>query len=714
MSTVILTEKPSVAEDIAKSFGANFEKKAGYIVASNGYYVTWAFGHLFELDDSAFKGNKWVLEELPLFPDKFNYRVLTEKKAQFTTISNLLKSADKLIIATDAGREGELIAREIIISAGWNKMETSYRFWTSEALSIDVVKKGLLNAKPLKGYDSLYYSAKARQESDWLVGINLTRLWSLKANGNWSVGRVQTPTLNLIVSRDNTIDKFKPEEYYIVKVLFEKHNIIFEAKYFNVAAGQNDDDTNEESNKFRLTKDNAIQIADIAKAPNTGNVKDVKKETKKQSPPSIHSLTSLQRTANKTYGLSAQQTLDIAQQLYETYKCISYPRTDSNHLAESSIELAQEKLQMFAPHLLGNIHKPGKRVFDSSKLTDHHAIIPLQNYTGSDDKQSKVFELIKRAFIGSFMDDYIYESTTAVITIKQLHFLSIGKKEVQKGWKILFDKDEDEKESKLPELNQGEDVKINKSNFLQQFTKAPARLTEDTLLQQMEKLNLGTPATRASIIERLLKVSYLIRDKKNIISTEKGKELISVLRNSPIISPEMTMEWESRLDSIYTQQKGYSDYSNFIVNIKSFVTEEIVKHKNTEVRTINQATPKMIDLAKKLAKQNNVKGFDFKDTGYELISSFIGEQMKKAQEGIKCSCGGTITVSPKAYNCDGCKKMVWESYFSKRLTQAQVLSLFGGHEVEVKGLKSIKGSIFDAKLKLKDEKGSVDLIYNKR
>jgi DNA topoisomerase III len=711
MRKLILTEKPSVAKDIANAIGnGEYHAKTGYIEVDN-YNITWAYGHLVSIDDSQYNTGNWNLEELPILPDGFKLKVIKDKITQFNVVKNLLKSCDEFIVATDAGREGELIARQIMYKSDFNNIDNSFRMWTSEALTKEVVLKQMKSLKPLKEFDSLYFSAKARQEADWIVGINLTRLFSVKANTLCSVGRVQTPTLAIIVKRDSEIKEFVPKEYYTLKANFKKSENTFTAKYFVF-------EKTEKGSTIRDTFSNE----EIIKAYNDVNTTEkakilmVNAEEKKQIPPLLYSLTALQRAANKKFGYSAQKTLDIAQALYEKEKCISYPRTDSCHLAESSRELVKEKLKIFNPELINKVDAIGKRVFDNSKLSDHHALIPLKEYQGTDEKESNIFKLIKTIFLAAFMSEYIYEVTNVVLVVNNTLFQAKGNKIINKGWKELF-KNDTEKDEILPELIKEEIILKTGVEKSKNWTKPPSNYTEDTLLSKMDKLGLGTPATRASIIEKIISTKYVGREKKKLISTSKGQELIKILDDSLLKNEDYTMKWENNLDMIYTNQKGYSDYSKFMDDIKTFTAEEIQKHIGKEINIKREASTKQIGYAKKLALANNVTDFDSKNTDFNYVDSFIKkqkEEMEKTEVEKPCLCGnGTFKKSGLVYKCS-CDKFVYASYFEKKLTEQQAMELLCGKIIELKNVKFKKAKkAKNVKIKYL-EAGRVEFVNDKK
>jgi len=599
VNTLILTEKPSVAEDFAKALQCR--RKEGYF--ENGEYViTWAFGHLFEISDENLP-KKWELDGLPIFPEKFEYKLKSSQAGkQFKVIKGLLSQAGRVIVATDAGREGELIARLILQKAGLKDWAKVYRFWTSEALTSEVIRRELRRLKPAKEYDSLYWCALARQHADFLVGINLTRAATLRSSGGvWSVGRVQTPTLALVVQRDLEIESFKPKPYWVVKALFSLEGKTYEGVWIGKKSGGKpnaDEDVDEEKEElqeeeeaggvfdYKAVQDLVEKLRDARQAV----VSRVEKRKRVEYPPPLYSLSSLQRDANRELGFSAQRALDIAQKLYEERKAISYPRSDAEYLSESSISLVKEVLKRLKREdLVERVEKVGKRVFDDGKLTDHHAIIPLRDEEedwGEDEKA--LFGLIKRRFLAAFYEPFIALDTVVITQVAGEDFYSRGTTVLQLGYRELYGRP---KEKLLPKLEKGQKVDVLKVWSEKRWTKPPPRYTEGMLIKKMEKLSLGTPATRASIIETLKSRGYLVLNKKHLISTEKGRELIKNLQGSKIVSVEMTSEWEQQLEGIYKAKKGFGGYKDFLEKIKAFTKEEVGRLKQMSFQA-SQNPPK--------------------------------------------------------------------------------------------------------------------------
>jgi len=600
VKTLILTEKPSQGMDFVKALPDTFKKKDGYYEGKK-YIVTWAYGHLLEIDTEKAAGKKWEMECLPVFPERFEYKVIKGSAKQFKVIKSLLKRKDveKIVIGGDPGREGELIARLILHQAGWRNWSRVYRFWTSEALTKEVILREIKKIKPAFQFDSLYYSALARQHADWLVGINGTRALTLKVNDSsvWSLGRVQTPLLFLIVQREKEIENFKPEPYGVVHAIFEKNGQKFKAylqlknlKGRSVPKSETDpEDEEEEKEKadegIRLKVETAFEIAEKLRKEKFGLVINVKKGRKSEKPPLLHSLTSLQREANKLYGYSAEKVLQIAQDLYEA-KLISYPRTDAQHLAESSKELVKKVLKKLGKEeLIPAVDKAGKRVFDDSKLTDHFALIPMDGWKEQKNfkkEHKNIYDLIWRKFVGAFMPDYVYESVEVTLKLGDYYFTAKGKTDIQPGWKSLYRSEKEERA--LPVLVKGEKVKAVNVKAEKRMTQPPSRYTEGSLLKKMEKLGLGTPATRSSIIETLKKRKYVICKGKSLQPTEKGKELVEKCSGLPIVSVEMTSDWEKALEKIYRENRGAAGYRMFIGGIKAFTKELIEQIKKLKFK----------------------------------------------------------------------------------------------------------------------------------
>lgn len=616
MKTLILCEKPSVALDFVKALSPsiqNLNRKTGYFEIGN-YYITFCFGHLVHALPSNFNNTNnpqnWSLEELPIIPDKFYlYPINAKAKSQLKIIQSLLSKVQKIIIATDAGREGELIARNVLHFLNWKNWENTFRFWTSEALTKDVILKELKNLKPAKDFDSLYFCAKARQEADFIVGINWTRAFTLKTNTKtiWSIGRVQTPTLFLIWQRYKEHITFQPEPYAIIKAFFNQNAFtgyliinqkltsefkLFTPKKTNYDEENDDDDDNKQTLKnLKKTKqiakfyrnDAEILVKKLA-SQKFGIVKHFTKHLKKEKPPLLHSLTTLQQEANKLYKFSADLTAKLAQDLYMA-KLISYPRSDAQYLAKSSLPLVQEILKRLNRHDLIPKVSLNHFIFNDKNLTDHFAIIPLYPYQPTSkltNKHEKIYNLILRKFLGLWYSDFIYEEVQVLIDIQNYLFKAQGIIIKEPGWKVLYEPNL--KNTWKTELKVGDKVNVDKIVQENETTQPPKLYTEGNILKIMEKLGLGTPATRAEILQTLKKRNYVTLKKGKLVPTSKAEMLINALSKCApdLLSPELTASWEQRLETIYKQKQGFAGYLNFINDIKNSIRIQIQNLKSNK------------------------------------------------------------------------------------------------------------------------------------
>ncbi|NDO45599.1 DNA topoisomerase III [Clostridium sp. MD294] len=597
---LVVAEKPSVARDIARVLQC--KKKGEGFLYGEKYIVCWAIGHLVTLADPEEyddKYKKWKKETLPILPEQMKLKVIKKTAPQLRILKKLMnsKEVDSLICATDSGREGELIFRYIYEAVNCKK--SFQRLWISSMTDI-AIKEGFLKLKNSQEYDNLYVSAKCRAEADWLVGMNATRAYTLQYNALLSIGRVQTPTLAIMVQRQKEINDFVPEIYYEVEVTYEN----FKGIWF---------DKKETETKIKKLEQ-AENIIQKVKGK-SGIISNIEEEQKKMSPPLLYDLTELQRDCNKKFGFSAQKTLSIAQSLYETKKAITYPRTDSRYLSDdmkSNIQKILKKLREierydeYVKQILSLEALPlGKRIIDNDKVTDHHAIIPTDakiNYETLTEEQKKVYNTIVIRFLSVFYEQYIYKITKVITVIEQEHFISKGTTILQQGWTAIYKaldlkKKENKKEETLPELKKGQQVTAKQLKCNKKKTQPPAFYTDSSLLsamenagrfvedealkEQMKENGLGTPATRAAIIERLLTVGYIERKGKTLIPTEKGMKLIEIVPEQ-LKSPQTTGKWEKGLCSI---SKGKMTNEKFMTSIKKYVyfLIEASEHKNENV-----------------------------------------------------------------------------------------------------------------------------------
>ena len=577
---LVIAEKPSVARSIAGVIGAT-EKHNGYL-QGNGYLVSWCIGHLVSFADAGryderFK--KWRYEDLPILPETWQYIIPDEKKQQFDILRSLMERPDVtgLICATDAGREGELIFRFVYQMAGCKK--PFKRLWIS-SMEDSAIRDGFAHLKLGTDYDPLYQSALCRAKADWLVGINATRLFSVLYHKTLTVGRVQTPTLNLLVERDAKITNFKKEKYHIVHIGLAGADAV--SSRFSDAAEAN-------TVKAACAGAQAVCVS-------------VTREKKTEQPPKLYDLTTLQREANRLFGFTAKQTLDYAQTLYEK-KLLTYPRTDSQYLTDDMLPVAENlvfglwELVPFAKGL--NISPQFDRILNSKKVSDHHAIIPTaafvkQGFDGLAESERKLLSMICCKVLCAVAGPYVYETVTATFTCAGKEFTAKGKTVLSPGWKeidrrfrfsLKTDSDEDaETVRELPELKEGQTFADVAASVTEHFTTPPKPYTEDTLLSAMERAGaedmpedaerkgLGTPATRAAILEKLVQMGFVQRKGKQLIPTKDGINLAVVLPEA-LTSPQLTAEWESRLTEI---AKGQADPDEFMAGIEA-MTRELVK-----------------------------------------------------------------------------------------------------------------------------------------
>lgn len=565
MKKLILAEKPSVARDIGRILNAN-EKKKNYLEGKN-YVITWALGHLLGLkmpEDLNKKWEKWQLETLPMLPKFIGTKPLPKTRSQLKTIESLVKRKDinEIVIATDAGREGELVARWILQYVHANKKVT--RLWISSQTD-KAVKQGFKELKPAEKYDNLYESALARATADWLVGLNVTRALTVKYQDNLSAGRVQTPTLALVRRQEEKIEKFMPQKYYRIALRLGNQTAYMKQK--NIYAIKERD----EAEKKKRHLDNF-----------KGQIRNINSKVKREAAPLLYDLTELQREANKRYGYSAKKTLSLVQSLYEIHKVVSYPRTDSRYLSNDIKSTLMERLQAIrkydsrAEEAIKNKAKVIlKKVFNDSKVTDHHALIPTEqvpNYSKFSADEQKIYNLIVSRFLGIFAQPYTVEELRVVVTFDKDEFIFVGKKVLDYGWK---NKDASEEVA----LNLKKDTIVS-SNFTveEKLTTPPSPLTEAGLLAQMEKFGLGTPATRAEIIEKLVKSELMERTGHALRVTPKGKQLLNLV-NKELVSPKLTAKWEKQLEDI---AHGKMKSQKFIGDIKNDTKRLVSEVKNSK------------------------------------------------------------------------------------------------------------------------------------
>lgn len=597
---LVLAEKPSVGRDIAKVLKCN--KKGNGFLEGNEYIVTWALGHLVTLADPEEYNKKyktWNMEDLPMLPEEMKLEVIKQTSKQFYSVKQQMhrKDVNQIIIATDAGREGELVARWIIEMAKVKK--PIKRLWIS-SVTDKAIKEGFNNLKDGKLYENLYQSAVARSEADWVVGINATRALTVKYNSQLSCGRVQTPTLSMIAEREEEIRKFKPREYYGIAALTKELKLIWQDK--------NSKDTR------TFDKEKSDKILASLKGKD-GKVIDVEKAYKKTSSPGLYDLTELQRDANKIFSFSAKETLSIMQTLYERHKILTYPRTDSRFISDDLVPTLKDRIKAcaigsygkFGTKILQNPIKVNKSFVNNAKVTDHHAIIPTEQrviLSELSDRERKIYDLVVKRFLSVLYSPFEYEQTNIKVSLGDENFIAKGKRVIAQGWKEIYsnnyqDDEEDDgtDDQSLPVINKGDTLKIISITQTNGKTKPPSPHNEATLLSAMENPvkymsdeskalikiigetgGIGTVATRADIIEKLFNSFLIEKNGKDIFITSKGKQLLELVPEE-LRSPALTAEWEQKLGLI---AEGKLNKNTFIKEMKEYSKTVVKEIKNSE------------------------------------------------------------------------------------------------------------------------------------
>ena len=687
---VCIAEKPSVAKEIARILNANV-RRDGYF-EGNGYQITWTFGHLCTLktpDDYYDNWKFWRMDTLPMIPQRFGIKLIENSgiEKQFNTIKTLVENCDEVINCGDAGIEGELIQRWVLTKAQCTK--PIKRLWIS-SLTDEAIKEGFQSLKNGVDFDLLYAAGNARAIGDWLLGMNATRLYTLKfANGKGvlSIGRVQTPTLALIVRRFEEIQKFESKIYWELKTNYR--NVIF-----NSTKGRYD------------TREEALQILEEIKSKDFEIVSFEKKKGN-ESPQKLFDLTSLQVECNKKFGFTADETLKYIQNLYEK-KMVTYPRVDTTYLPNDVYPKIEGILRNMEPYanftelLLSKPIKKSKKVFDDKKITDHHAIIPTGiKPSGLILPEKQVYDLIARRFIAAFYPDCIVSNTTVIGDVDSNEFKATGKVIIEEGWRVLYPKkeadaeNENDEEQIMPDFVKGEHGE-HFPDLLEKQTQPPKMHTEATLLRAMETAGknvddeelrdlmkengIGRPSTRANIIETLFKRKYVIREKKNLVPTITGVQLINTIQNELLKSAELTGIWEKKLRQI---ECGEYEPKLFLEEMKTMVSELVfdVKKENTKVINIEED---------KIEKTDN--------------KTEIKSKPKSANDIICPKCKkGKIIKGKNAYGCSeykaGCNFKVDFTLFDKNLTEKQIFTLITkGKTTKIKGFK-VNEKIEDGEIK---------------
>lgn len=697
---VCIAEKPSVAREIAAVLGAN-TKRDGYF-EGNGYAVTYTFGHLCTLkepNDYKPYWKSWDLNNLPMLPEKFETKVVANSgiQKQFKIVKGLFDKAEVVINCGDAGQEGELIQRWVMNEA--NYQGEVKRLWIS-SLTTEAIKEGFENLKPATDYDNLYYAGFSRAIGDWLLGMNATRLYTVKHGGYkqvLSVGRVQTPTLAMVVNRFKEIENFKPQPYWELQTLYRETLFSYEEGRF-------------------LKKEDGEALANKVKESEF-EIVSIEKKKGKDYAPKLFDLTGLQVYCNTKFGFSAEETLKIVQALYER-KVVTYPRVDTTFLPNDiypKVSGILQKLTQYAAltqPLLGKKIKKSKRVFDDKKVTDHHAIIPTGMQTQLNPAQQQVYDIIVKRFIAVFYDDCTVSNTTVLGSAAEVTFKATGKEILDKGWRIVFENpNKKEKESGiLPTFEKGEKGP-HEPSFLEKETKPPNQYTEASLLRAMETAGkqvddeelrdlmkengIGRPSTRANIIETLFKRKYIKRNKKQVLPTVTGIQLIETIQNDLLKSAELTGKWEKQLKDI---EKGEYSAAAFIKNMKRMV-DALVYEVRSETKRANISQANVIKNRQAKAAEKKQKGL-------------LAETCPKCKQG-------TLIKGKTAYGCSafksGCRFVLPFKFADKKISEKQFIRLLQkGSTVNLKGFKTDAGTVEgllrfddDFNLKLEPKKSSV-------
>ncbi len=676
---LVVAEKPSVAQSIAKVLGAT-SRKDGYLEGNN-YIVSWCVGHLVGLADASSYDEryaKWRYDDLPIVPEEWLFEVPKDKAQQFKVLRDLMKDkrVTELVCATDAGREGELIFRLVYNKAGCTK--PFKRLWIS-SLEDAAIREGFNHLRDSRDYDKLYEAALSRSKADWIVGINGTRLFTTLYKKRLVVGRVQTPTLAMLVEREGKITTFHKE------------------KYFNVHVQK--DGLTADMEKIK-TEDEAKAIA-AACDKKQAVVSSLKRETKTVNPPKLYDLTTLQREANRYYSFTAQQTLELVQSLYEK-KLLTYPRTDSQFITDDMEGTARQVIDIICRKVSifdSMKHEPDiKRITNNAKVTDHHAIIPTvqlekQDISELPESEQKIIRLVAMRLLSSTGEKHIYDETSVTLSCEGYEFKTKGKTVTQEGWKAneqrfkdaLKSKEKEEPEKVLPAVNEKDILSPVSASVTEHNTTPPKQYTEDTLLSAMEtagneefdedteKKGLGTPATRAGIIEKLVKSGFIERKGKSLVPTKDGNNLVCVLPEQ-ITSPSMTAEWENTLMQI---ERGNADADKFLAGI--------------------------VDMTASLVK------------AYPFLSDAEESRFESGKESIgKCPrCGSPVYVGKGNFYCSSkeCSFCMWEDnkFFAskkKKLTKKIATELLDKGWCRVKGLYTPKKpQLYDAIIRLDDTGG---------
>lgn len=681
---LVLAEKPSVARDLAKVIDPGARRGDGCLEGRR-YTWTWAVGHLAELAPPEhyqpdLKG-RWRLDLLPVLPARWVLQPRAGRTDQLAVVRRLLKAAESVVVATDAGREGELIWENIREVCGYEG--PWQRLWLSETTA-PAVKAAFQSLLPAQAKAELASAARARSQADWLVGMNATMALSARHGGLWSAGRVQTPTLALLTAREGEIRAFHPEPYFVVLARFRSEAKEYGGRWFT---GDQD----------RLPDQKAAHTIAKRVAGHTGRIAELKRKQTREQPPRLMNLTDLQRAANARHGLTAAATLKIAQTLYEEKKVLTYPRTDSRHVSRETFATFPARLRAvggdLALQLAANLPDPGKRVVDDAQVSDHHALLPTDRRAELNEAERKVYDLVAQRLVVALLPPAVWAETEAVTEVEGETFRSKSRNLRVPGWRAVeppAKADDDEPgDGELASLRQGAPSTCLEAKVDARKTKAPPRYTEATLLRAMEhagrlvdeqaladamkERGLGTPATRAAIIETLVRREYVAREKKALVPTARGLALVE-RAPAALRSVETTGEWEQRLRRIERGQEQAAGFLRAIAELTRGIVAEVVGQSRAAV-----------------------------------------PPAAKAAIGSCPVCGGDVVEYPRAFNClnRSCRFIIWKKVAGKALTAGQVRELLARGETRrpVKGFKSKAGRKFEARLRLERATGRVSFVF---
>ncbi len=682
---LVLAEKPSVGRDLARVL--NCKKKGNGFLEGDKYIVTWGMGHLVTLAAPEFYNKEWKdwkMEHLPMLPKHMKLVVIPKTAKQFNAVKSQLTRNDvsEIVIATDAGREGELVARWILEKVHVNK--PIKRLWIS-SVTDKAIKEGFNKLKDGRSYDNLYRAAEARAEADWVVGINATRALTCKHNAQLSCGRVQTPTIAIINSREEEIKNFVPKDYYGLELKADNIKFIWADK----------------SNNTRTYSKEKVEKVLAAVKGQKAVVKEINKTSKKNFSPRLYDLTELQRDCNKMFQYTPKETLSIMQRLYENYKVLTYPRTDSRYLTDDMFGTLKDRvkacavgsLSKFSVKLMNTEIKANKLFIDNSKVSDHHAIIPTEeraNLSLMGDKERKVYELVSKRFLAVLMPAFEYEEVSLNLDVAGETFKAKGKIVKKLGWKEVCshieenDDESDLKDQVLPEVKKGDILNIGSVKITEGKTKAPARFNEATLLSAMENPakymvgesnelkktigetgGLGTVATRADIIEKLFNSFMLEKRCNEIIVTSKGKQLLD-LAPEELKSPTLTAQWEQKLALI---EKGKLNQKDFLQEMRNYSVASIeeIKEANSKYVHDNMTRRKCPECGKYLLEVNGKKGkmlvCQDRECGYrESLTIITNARCPECKKKLELRGHG----AGKVYVCTGCGFKEKDAVFKKR------------------------------------------------